>query len=687
MINILEFSRLFYPSEIQNHEVLDLNRIDIEKEYSVLTKTLEQTFQFFNEDHENETYFFKNLYHEEKVGLSIYLSFIHLIYNFIEKRKEKIISSTFEKEDPKEEVFVKSFLQEKKGLNLLRNLQDYQKMEHVESFVQEMNQSIFFQILFGKGEQTTTSDWSFETCFLYLIRYLFASELYRMVQMEIKKCKRMYGDNFFLHLPEIHETNFFYSLTEYVAEIERTFLKKCEYGIYNIEYAHDPTIFCFDYCLYHLDHREVRSNLNRKINVSKLFDRKLNYYIEKMEPDLKMWQKFKKYFEDWEINLVYKIMKKYPVHELTVSTIVSFYRNFFSISVMKSILVKHQEKRIVRHVRENTNKRDLFFRNFFPKDFTNFRLGDRNSNEHLIFQKLLNCFPLGRFNFHKMNLQLWYLMNVVELYRYYKYRNIETIESFHGASCIQFPEKISSDPQKISIGSFMKILREHYGFTKSKRSFLDEFTDLFKEVFQAFFRENLKKKFALLSVRKEYILQNCQWSSSINNNRIYKYFCDNNLDLFDKVVAKEHETMKKNWIEGYEVFSEKWKSCLLYFHQNLSPQENIKEDFLFVVELLTGMKMTIVNKTDHPNELVSLILKEFDYILQNDKSMIYKIGIDDSLFYKKEYLKRNFSLFVSFLKNVELVFFPIEEKKTQLEEVIDIRMKMLLCKDIYALLE
>ena len=67
--------------------------------------------------------------------------------------------------------------------------------------------------------------------------------------------------------------------------------------------------------------------------------------------------------------------------------------------------------------------------------------------------------------------------------------------------------------------------------------------------------------------------------------------------------------------------------------------------------------------------------------------MIYKIGIDDSLFYKKEYLKRNFSLFVSFLKNVELVFFPIEEKKTQLEEVIDIRMKMLLCKDIYALLE
>ena len=135
------------------------------------------------------------------------------------------------------------------------------------------------------------------------------------------------------------------------------------------------------------------------------------------------------------------------------------------------------------------------------------------------------------------------------------------------------------------------------------------------------------------------------------------------MDLFDNVIAKEHESMKKNWIEGYEIFSEKWKSCLLYFHQNLSPQENIKEDFLFVVELLTGMKMTIVNKTDHPNEFMALILKEFDYILENDESMIYKIGIDDSLFYKKEYLKRKFDMFVTFLKTVQLVFFPIEEKK------------------------
>ena len=41
----------------------------------------------------------------------------------------------------------------------------------------------------------------------------------------------------------------------------------------------------------------------------------------------------------------------------------------------------------------------------------------------------------------------------------------------------------------------------------------------------------------------------------------------------------------------------------------------------------------------------------------------------------------------TFLKNVELFFFPIEEKKTQLEEVIDMRMKMLLGKDIYALFE
>lgn len=682
MMNILEFSTFFYPSEIQNHEVLDLNRIDIEKEYSVLTKTLEETFQFFNG---KKTYFFKNLYHEEKIGMSIYMAFIDLLYNFIEEKKGELKSSTFVEEDPKEKVFVNCFLQEKKGLNLLRNLDNYQKMEHVESFVQEMNQSIFFQILFRKHGQTTSNDWSFETCFDYLIRYVFASELYRMVQLEIKKCKKMYADSFFLHLPDIHETNTFHTLTEYVAEIEKTFLKKCEYGIYNIEFANDPTIFCFDYCLYHLDHREVRRNLHRKLNLSKLFDRKLNYYVSKMESDIKMWNKFQKYFEEWQIHLVYKIMNKYPLHELRVSSIVSFYRNFFSISVMKSILVKYQEKRIVRHVRENTNRRDLFFRNLFPKHFMNFRLGDRNSSEHLIFQKLLNCFPLGRFNFHQMNLQLWYLMNVVELYRFYKYRNNEKIESFCGASCIQFPEKISTDPERISIGFFMKLLREHYGFQDSTKNFLDEFTMLFKQVFQAFLRENIKKKFALLSVRKQYILQNCQWS--INDDRIYKYFCDNDLDLFDNVIAKEHESMKKNWIEGYEIFSEKWKSCLLYFHQNLSPQENIKEDFLFVVELLTGMKMTILNKTDHPNEFMALILKEFDYILENDESMIYKIGIDDSLFYKKEYLKRKFDMFVTFLKTVQLVFFPIEEKKTQLEEVIDIRMKMLLGKDIYALLE
>ena len=310
MMNILEFSRLFYPSEMQNHEVLDLNRMDIEKEYSVLTKTLEETFQFFNG---RRTYFFKSLYHEEKIGLSIYLAFIDLIYNFIEEKKEQLISSTFVEEDPKEEGFVKCFLQEKKGLNLLRNLEHYQKLEHVESFVQEMNQSIFFQILFRKYGTATTGDWSFETCFLYLIRYIFVSELYRMVQMEIKKCKKMYGDNFFLHLADIHETSSFHTLTKYVAEVEKSFLKKCEYGIYNIEYANDPTIFCFDYCLYHLDHREIRSNLNRKLNESKLFDRKLKYYMDKMEPDIKMWNTFQNYFEDWQMELVYKIMNKFAV--------------------------------------------------------------------------------------------------------------------------------------------------------------------------------------------------------------------------------------------------------------------------------------------------------------------------------------------------------------------------------------
>lgn len=683
MIHFLDFCKYYIP-ENQNHDIFDLYRLDLENHsYSVMTRTFEDIFHFLNPKMKKKHFKFIN--EEEKLGSYIYLSFIRLMIDFIEENRDEILNierefqyQVSEKENDFELEHL--FFRKSGGINLLANIERNDKNE---SFTHEMNQSIFFNILFRKERIHDKEDFSFEKCYKLLIRYIFSCELYRNVSREISKCKRLYHDNFILHLPYIQYAEEYrneVTVEEYVEQMESIFLGKCERGIYNIQYATEPTMFSFDQSLYHLDYREVRNKLHEQIQDEKLSDRKLKFYFTMIEADMIIWKKFD-VFEDWLIDLVYDIFMKYPVDELKVTSIKSFYKNFFSGNVMRSNLVCYQSEKITEDIRDCTNRKEFFVRNYFPNYFMSFSIRKFDPTDHHILQTLLNFFPLDVFNFNHMNFSLWYIINVIELYRFYQDRNYAKLENFQGASFIQTINRSCV----ISFSSFLHVVRKKYGFIDNKKSFLFDFTDLLRNLFQKFFVKNLKKKLNLYEVRKEYIEKKFEWKE-MKNDKLYEYFCMPELDLFEKTLENERNEMKKYSIVNAELFSERMKYCILYFIQEiLDKKDTIKNGILFTVELLTGIELQNVEGETWV-EMFSSVLKELDYYVSKDDSMIYNFSIHESLFYGKSYLRKNFENFIKFLKKVEFDFFPIEEKNHHIEEVIYMRIKMLLEKNIWKLL-
>lgn len=721
-MHLFEFCR-YYDPDRQEHDTMDLHRMDLEDgTYSVMTKTLEDVFKMMNPYQGKKECFFKNIRHEEKICVTIYFSFLKLLQDhvvcFYEKYGMDDQSTLNDDDDNDNEMIDQEFIhlffsEERQGLNLLRNVENYENPLKKESFQNQMNDSIYFNILFRHCDNQSSTEWSYEECYKLFIRYIFVQELYFQIRGELLKCKKLYGDNFILQLPPIQNktVDCINNFETYTHQVEEKFLKRCESGIFNIHYAVDPTIYPFDYSLFHLDYREIRENIRKEVQhvgqveqqvkqhvehqvqhagQKSLFSRKLKRYMETMESDMNMWKKFKHYFQDWQIDLVFNIMRKYPLEELKVISLRSFYKSFFSMTVMKSILVHYQEKNLTRHIRERANDKDFRIKNFFPKFFKTFVSTSRGEG-HLILQTFFNTFPLNHFNFNKNNLSLWYPINVIELYEFEKFRNMDQgFETFQGPLSVKFPSVMTVNPTPISPHKMLKFLRKTIGLTKkSTNSFLVDFTEIFRETFVHFFKRNLKKKLSNFDVRKQFIENNLKWQ--LKENRLYLFLCEHDLTVFDQVVESETNILKDLYLPREEnyLFSEKWRTCFVFFKKKVCGSNvNIAQEFLFMMELLTGLQIRIDTdlSSDDVTQIIKCILKELSFRLERDKDMIYNLNVKDSLFSGKNYLKVNFKSFIVFLKKVELIFFPIEEKKYQLEEVIHIRVKMLLEKDIYQLL-
>ena len=153
----------------------------------------------------------------------------------------------------------------------------------------------------------------------------------------------------------------------------------------------------------------------------------------------------------------------------------------------------------------------------------------------------------------------------------------------------------------------------------------------------------MKKKLSLFEVRKELIRNDFQWKKDYKSDPFYGYFCYVNLGFFDRILTREIEMMRSSYlIPGHEMFSEQWRSCLLCFTKTVgNTKENVKEQYIFVIELLTGIKMDLVQD----KEPLKAFQREMAEILKDESSYVYhNMDLDEYFFYNEiihPYLQKN----------------------------------------------
>lgn len=702
-MHLLAFCQLVCP-ENPIHDVLDFHTNDLhQNKYSVMTKSLEQTFTALHPRLEKSLHF-ENHFYRERLGLTIYMNFIEYLQLSIQDHKKQLLERVGENdEDCRQEVFTKdSDLKRIFMKPLLYNLDEYQDFTTNERIQQVMSSSIFFTILFQNEKRNEFGEFSFENCLRFYIRYLFSCEFYRMVKKEIQNCKSIYQENFILHVPTIlyNTISFDSSLTieKSIQAIEERFLKQCEAGICNIEYAIDPNGFVYDGMYHHLNYRDVQEE-QKMPNMKKLKGRKVAYYCDSMKNEKKVFSMFDNMIDSWMIDSVYNMVRKYPLRSLEVKTIVSIFRSFFTGVTFKSVFVQYQQQRIHNEIRGLTNAHDMPVKNTFPKYFNNFKIRMTNRMNQWILDEFLCKFPLHRFNFNTMNSHLWYLINVIELSRFYKERNPGQLETFCGMKGVKLSGVLETEnPSKVDLDYVMELLHERLNpllLTPEEKSasFFNKFTKKFKEIFLDFFEKNVKKKLSLFEVRKELIRNGFQWKKDYQSDPFYGYFCYVNLGFFDRILTREIETMRSSYlIAGHEMFSEQWRSCLLCFTKTVgNTKENVREQYIFVIELLTGIKMDLVQD----KEPLKAFQREMAEILKDESSYVYhNMDLDEYFFYNEiihPYLQKNLISFIKFLKKVELSFFAQnnseKNQRYEMEKVISFRVKLLLEKNLYKIID
>ena len=693
MLDILDFCRLFL-SENPEYDALNLNTLDIEIGYSVITKTLEQSFQqIFQQIYGEETIRenFKHVPHEEQLGMLIYLS----IVEYLTKMARKFNKLTLNEEKytvPNDTFNLKlkeMFFPLEKGINLLYDV-EYENYEHKSFFKDFINSSLFFTFLFHdeKYKRNDLGDYSYKDCLKLIIRYIFSCELHQMIKRELEKCKQEYGfDRFSISVYEILYRDIEYeSLTvfEFCEKMNELFLKKSITKIQNIQYSVDGEAIVDDPSFYHLEFRFVRENMDTE--GTKINDRKVACYREKIKHDKKYWHVFN-VFQEWIIDLVYLHVSKFSMYELNINTIIKWFLNFFTVTTMRNMLIDFHQKNIEGSINQNVNCEQLRKRTQFPEYFHKISFDSKNILQHEIKQKFLLHFSLRTFDMVSMFSNISYLINTIQLYRFYKDRNASSFDSFPGNNRLDLYFKNQKETIKTveitKVNVFLRLLHEiSFGSRPEKNGFLENFRLQLSKHFQHFFPRNVKKKMNRFWTRIQFIRNDYKWIlKDGHQSKIYSYFCHDCPLLFDQLVKEEHAKMKLYMIPSLEELGEKVRASIFDFVEMVGENEDtIRNHFQFMMEFLFGIEIEIWDESIVTKEdCLSFSLKEMETIIKEYN--LYNYSIDEAFFEKYYSIQKvivfNFPKFVKLIKKIELVYFEESENKHEIEKVAHCRVKAL----------
>lgn len=487
----------------------------------------------------------ESLPYKKLFGRNYYINIYFIILNYF----DSYIDSRVQDKDglilSSEEEIKDNLLFEKEFVNFFFDL----KINHIDNsypsetnIYEKINHSLYFHILWLNQNKIENILKSRSVIFKEILKYIFINETQLFVYNEIAKCIELYNDKFIIRLKESFYFNILLkdddiTLSEFLDLLEKKFRNMTSNSIYNIEYMFNQSISKDNIENFHLETSYIKENMycyhlifDKKKNI-----KKLNYYLDFLKDEINITEKFHFIVKDIEpvIEYFYNNVKELPsIDNLKIKEITRFFRDIFLNTVEKKeiILMKAFEKELDNNIKFlSSNHINNHSINTFPYSFNYFSKLDLLEKRNFIFS-----FPIEKFNYNKLNTNLWFVISLVELVKFVQFRNCQS-QTLPKSNELELTKV---NIKRISMIQFWK--KEHTNNNpnndvqtlETKQPFSFIFTSLIKNLFSFFFKKHLTNSIKNNhKLRLMMILQNANESA----NEIEK----KNLDLFSYFLRDE----------------------------------------------------------------------------------------------------------------------------------------------------
>ena len=685
---------------------LDLHQLDLkEKGYSVVTLSLEQTFNDMLNINGKTRSGFKNLFTTESISTTMLQKTFEFFFRIMMTKNEeqgdhlRLLPNVHTNDQSFFERFIRS--DEPVGFQLAKRMSKINENEVDYEFKQEVNrcmsESIFFTIL-NSSKQT----YDYQKNILFLIEFFCILRLYHIVKMVIDDCERFYHGFHIsfdtMLIVESHEsfTNCYdLSLSTIIQLIEKRFRLLCQEDIEKIDSCYST--FNVSFQRGHVDSRifkiddddrsnmrpECKTNINVNVNVKKKM-----MYLEKMNTaEKKIFKAFSKYVPKRVNSIILLLIEKKAFNGvITLRSLLDTIAIFVNEKNIQNILLDLQS----HHLSSNLKSISSRYTNFHPRNtlhncFTSFPTRAHttfNSNRlhHLFREK----FPL-----HKVFCTDFYeistMRSLAQLYKHVRRQNPSEASSDSRLSLVLSETK---KDELVLYSYIYQYMTELVGRKDDNHnSIMSMYLNVFESKFKHYFRLNIRQKLKQYNVRLE-LLDNVAKTHTNDDDdaMVLEHDNDNENDILQEEIRKlcvvmndkqktcasksEYILVERIYV-GFQLFID--------FFSSLKDTTTTLDILQFYLQLLFGIQLDNNNyrfddKKDDNYDLIWSIAPLF--FLQ-----IYSINLEDLTFLEKtvtrHFIAENYEQFIRLLKTIEFDVFDFRNRpeKYSLFEIEQVFLK------------
>lgn len=668
----------------KKQQSLDLHQLDLEnKGYSVVTLSLEQTFNDILKVNPTNRSAFKNLFTKESISTTMLQKSFEFFFRLMmmttttaDKNKTKSQCDTLPllKVDTNDKWFFEKFIKadEPIGFQLTRRFINNYEMEVDYEFQQEfnrrMNDSIFFNIL-----NTSTQTYDYRKNIMFFIEYICVSRLYHFAKTAIEECQRVYpGFHISLDKMLILETHdsftncYDLSLPTIIHLIEKRFRLLSQEDIDNIDACHATLNFSFKRG--HVDPRIFKreddntQDLKTNINVKKKM-----VYLNKLEAaEKRIFKVFSKYIPKSLVNIMLLVLEKKSYNgSITLQSLLDTIELFFTEDNIKNILLDLQSHHLSSSIKSISSRYSHIHPiNTLANCFTSFPSKATTSfNSTRLHHLLRQNFPLEKI-FRTDFYEITTMRSFAQLYKHtmQKTPQLQILPSqpqpLPSSKCIHRHDELVV---YYYISKYMSDLvgKNHH------TSIMTTYLNMFETKFKYYFRLNIRQKLKRYDVRLDLLDIMCETiptKDDDDDNMILE--CDDIIQdelnvILTSMNAKQKSCSSK---ENYIIVERIYIGFHLFIDFFSSLTQSNLDILQFYLQLLFGIQLQNNNYTLDQKDTYNLIWSISPLFFLK----IYSINVEDLTFLEKietrHFISENYEQFLRLLKTIEFEVFDFKNR-------------------------